>query len=371
MLLRCTIGCLVLAAAVPAVPWRLVEAWLASAAGGSTREAMLGAALATAATAGPAAAERDGASQGPRATHALGYYDATRRRVVLVAGAGTPRAGERDRLWSWTGTRWLPGSTDGPPARGNASVAYDGRRGRAVLTGGAHQTASDAGHEVLGDTWEGGADGWRRVPGADVPPRDHHATVYDARGGAVLLFGGIPADRTAPWPGESWELRDGRWVRVDTAGPAPRARTALAYDERRRQVVLFGGVGAAPAPEADQPFFGDTWVRDAGGWRRVAAEGGPRGRYAHGMVFDARAGVVLLYGGAAAHRGAPLGDMWQWDGRRWTEIPLRGPTPGHRYQPVMVHDRARGTTILHGGGVAGDDDSWEWDGRRWTVRRTP
>ena len=82
------------------------------------------------------------------------------------------------------------------------------------------------------------------------------------------------------------------------------------------------------------------------------------------MVFDERAGVVLLYSGAAAHRNAPLSDMWQWDGRRWTEIQLTGPTPGHRYQPVMVYDRARDRTVLCGG-IGGPSDTWEWDGQRW------
>jgi hypothetical protein len=82
------------------------------------------------------------------------------------------------------------------------------------------------------------------------------------------------------------------------------------------------------------------------------------------MAFDEREGVVLLYGGAAAHRGAALGDMWRWDGKRWTEIVLTGATPGHRYQPVMVYDRARARTVLHGG-LGGPHDTWEWDGQRW------
>lgn len=83
------------------------------------------------------------------------------------------------------------------------------------------------------------------------------------------------------------------------------------------------------------------------------------------MVFDERAGVALLYSGAARHRGAPLTDMWQWDGVRWTEIRLTGPTPGFRYQPVMVYDRARGRTVLYGGLQGSTDDTWEWDGRHW------
>ena len=140
-------------------------------------------------------------------------------------------------------------------------------------------------------------------------------------------------------------------------------RPALAYDRRRKEVVLFGGVSAPSGPQQAQRFLADTWLWQGGRWRKAADEG-PRGRYAHALVFDEQAGVVLLYAGAGAHRGAPLADMWRWDGTRWTEIPLTGPTPGHRYQPVMVYDRARRKTVLHGG-IGGSADTWEWDGRRW------
>jgi hypothetical protein len=137
----------------------------------------------------------------------------------------------------------------------------------------------------------------------------------------------------------------------------------MAFDRKRRQVVLFGGVTPPPGPNQPQTFLGDTWIWQNRQWRR-AADSGPRGRYAHGMVFDERAGVVWLYSGAGAHRDAPLEDMWQWDGQRWTEIRLSSPTPGFRYQPVMVYDRARGKTVLYGG-IGGTADTWEWDGQRW------
>lgn len=177
------------------------------------------------------------------------------------------------------------------------------------------------------------------------------------------MFGGIPADRSGPWPTDTWRLQDDGWMRVATEGPPGRGRAALAYDRNRGQVILFGGVSAPAAPNQQQTFFDDTWIWDGERWRK-AAEGGPRGRYAHGMVFDQRAGVVLLYGGAAAHRDAPLSDMWQWDGSRWTDIPLSGPTPGYRYQPVMVYDRARERTVLYGG-IGGPGTTWEWDGPQW------
>jgi hypothetical protein len=304
------------------------------------------------------------AQSGPRTTHALGYYDATLARVVLVGGADQAKAGDRDQVWSWSGTRWQPVTDAGPTARNNAAAAYDAGRRMAVIAGGARQ-AADASLEVVGDTWIGRPTGWQRIAGTDIEPRDHLSMVYDEGRRTVLLFGGIPGVRSAPWTSDTWELGDDGWVRVATEGPAGRARTGLVYDTTRRQVVLFGGVGASPGPKQPQPFFGDTWVWEKAAWRRVASDG-PPGRYAHGMVFDERAGVVLLYSGAAAHKNAPLSDMWQWDGKVWTEIKLSGPTPGYRYQPVMVYDRARGKTVLYGGLDGSTNDTWEWDGRRWT-----
>jgi hypothetical protein len=303
-------------------------------------------------------------------TRAVGYYDTVLRRVVMIGGAMELRARSRDGVWSWSGARWEPVTDSGPPSRGNASVAYDPNRRVAVFNGGAARAANDSANEVVAESWQTSPIGWRPLAGTDITARDHHAMVWDEGRGALLLFGGIAADRSTPWPSDTWELRADGWARIPTDGPPGRGRTAMAYDRRRRQVVLFGGVGGSPSPTAPQPWFGDTWVRENDRWRRVA-ESGPRARYAHGMVFDERAGVVLLYSGAAAHRGAPLSDMWQWDGRRWTEITITGPSPGHRYQPVMVYDRARARTVLYGGDPS-RTDTWEWDGVRWTeIRAAP
>jgi hypothetical protein len=302
----------------------------------------------------------------PNAARVVGFYDETAQRVLVLSGPSQMTASSRDQVWSWTGTRWEHVMDSGPPARGAVVAAYDLRQRRAVLSGGTARTANDSAYEVVGESWESTPTAWRRMAGAPIEPRDHHAMVYDHDRQSLLLFSGIPANRGAPWPSDTWELRSEGWSRIATGGPPARARAGLVYDTRRKQAVLFGGVGASPARGQPQPFFSDTWVWSLGQWRKVA-DGGPRGRYAHGMVYDEQRGVVLLYSGAAAHRDAPLSDMWQWDGERWTEIPLTGPTPGFRYQPVMVYDRARGKTVLYGGNIEGKDDTWEWDGTRWAL----
>jgi hypothetical protein len=299
----------------------------------------------------------------PRTNHAVGAYDARLQRVVLIGAEGDPTSGQHDLVWSWSGTRWDHEGVAGPPARVNASAAFDSNRRALIVTGGSRKSADDGTWQVIGDSWEGDARGWR--PLADIAPRDHHALVEDGRGG-VLMFGGIPAERSAAWPADTWVLDGTTWRRVATSGPSARGRTALAYDSKRHLVILFGGVSApSPGQSGPQIFMGDTWTWNGTEWKQATANG-PRGRYAHGMVYDERAGVVWLYSGAAAHSGAPLSDMWRWDGSTWTEVPLSGPMPGARYQPVMVYDKARGRTVLYGG-IDNASDTWEWDGERWRL----
>lgn len=301
----------------------------------------------------------------PRVSRAVGYYDDVLERVVLIGNDGPMRAGQRLRVWSWTGHRWELVTDAGPRNRGNAAGAYDEARRQGVVTGGASRAADDTTYEILAHTERATPGGWGLLTGTDLSPRDHHAMAFDRRSQTLLLFGGIGADRASPWPTDTWAMSPGGWVRVAEDGPSHRGRTAMVYDAKRATIVLFGGVGAPPAPRAPQPFRGDTWSWANGGWRKLA-ETGPSARYAHGMAFNERAGVVLLYGGASGFReGDNLADLWQWDGERWSEIAQAGVNPGPRYQPVMVYDRKRGRTVLFGGLNGKDDATWEWDGARW------
>jgi hypothetical protein len=293
----------------------------------------------------------------PRLDHAVGAYDARLQRVVLIGAEQAPIGGARDRVWSWSGTQWEGVTDNGPLARTNAAAAYHSARAKIIVAGGSRKPTAEARFEVAGDAWDGDRRGWSRI--AEIPARDHHVLADNGQGG-VLMTGGI---RPGRWPEDTWQLQDDEWRQVASDGPGARGRSAMVYDSKRRHVVLFGGVSAPSAPNQQQIFLNDTWIWDGSRWRQ-AADSGPRGRYAHGMVFDERAGVVLLYGGAGAHKNAPLSDMWQWDGNRWTEIALSGPTPGYRYQPVMVYDKARDRTVLYGG-LGNPAETWEWDGRRW------
>lgn len=164
---------------------------------------------------------------------------------------------------------------------------------------------------------------------------------------------------------DTWEWDGKRWTQVATMGPSSRGRSAMVYDEKRREMVLFGGGGSE--------ILGDTWLWNGKEWRE-ASVAGPPGRYAQAMAYDAHRGVVVLYGGSSAYRPARyLTDMWEWDGEKWSEIKMPAVNPGIRYSPGMAYDRNRRRIVLYGGIQQEDGgephyvfDTWEWDGRRWT-----
>jgi len=299
----------------------------------------------------------------PRGTGRL-VYDGDRQLVVLLDTIADPdAAGDARslRAWSWSGRGWEVLSESGPVWRAANAAVYDSRRGRVVMFGGAAGPPAAA---SLGDTWELDGRSWIARGGSNVPGRDHHALVYDASRARTVMFGGGTFERGKPyqWREDTWEWDGVAWRQVATAGPGARRLPGMVYDRRRKQVVLFGGIDRPTAADLDPGTLGHTWAWTGTRWRRIS-ESGPSPRYGHAMGFDTRAGVTLLYGGNDL-ADQPLADMWQWDGRRWTEIALTGGSPGTRFGAAMVHDEARGRTVLFGG-RQGDSSVWEWDGTRW------
>lgn len=302
------------------------------------------------------------AGPGVRSGHSLVYH-AQLQKLVLLGGDPEPHEDRSMDLWTWDGVRWERLSAEGPSARQLTDAAYDVARDRVVIFGGNHDGTP------LRDSWEWSTVGWRAVADTAPSARDHHAMAYDPARHETVMFGGVFFQRgmmTPQWPTGTWEWDGAGWHASDASGPAGRARTAMVYDEARRHVLMYGGIGERPAEGQPQPFFDDTWAYDGSVWTLVDTAG-PGARYAHAMAYDAGAGVVLLYGGATMTEY--FRDMWQWDGVRWREIELSGPTPGPRYSPAMAYDPARGRVVLHGGYDAltdtDRDDIWEWDGTRW------
>jgi hypothetical protein len=178
------------------------------------------------------------------------------------------------------------------------------------------------------------------------------------------------------WPTTTWAWSGDVWRELASEGPPGRAATAMVYDSRREEIVLFGGQGAAPADGQPQELYGDTWVWNGRTWRAASVVVGPGPRSFHAMSFDRRHGLALLHGGE--RRGVLLDDLWAWNGADWRELPQPGTAPGRHRLHAMAYDARRDKTVLYGGvGRGADgvtrayDDTWEWNGTRWSRAQCP
>jgi hypothetical protein len=128
-------------------------------------------------------------------------YDTNRNATVLFGGHyGGVRYAD---TWEWYGTGegvWTQRMLDGPSARTYPKMVYDSPRGVTVLFGGENSGVRYA------DTWMragSGAGMWVHLPVDGPSSRTGHALAFDSRRGVAVLFGGFTTALNA----ETWEFR--------------------------------------------------------------------------------------------------------------------------------------------------------------------
>jgi uncharacterized repeat protein (TIGR03803 family) len=146
---------------------------------------------------------------------------------------------------------WTQLTAEGPEGRARAAMATDSRRQRVVLHSGWNRNPQ-GNWWMLTDTWEWDGVRWQQMHAggsAAPPPRVSAAMAYDEARAVTVLFGGSPdgiflrffASDTWEWNGRSWNQRQ------TSGSPSPRV-TSMAYDQMKRELVLFGGNGTSGLP---------------------------------------------------------------------------------------------------------------------------
>ncbi len=216
---------------------------------------------------------------------------------------------------------------------------------------------TEPGTEPL-ELWRWDGEGWRELPAGDGPSgRNFAAVAVDHDRGALVLQGGQTATGTSS---ETWEWDGSAWGLVATRGPGPRVAAEMAYDEQRREVVLYGGHQVAD--EQAPPALDDTWIWSDGSWVLTEARSAP------GVLVNAAGlshpdlGLLLVGGSDFADE---TGEIWQWTGRSWR--PVGSDIIPSRQAFGLAMDPVRDVVVLTGGvvepgSVERQQDVWEWDG---------
>jgi hypothetical protein len=206
---------------------------------------------------------------------------------------------------------------------------------------------------------------------ADAGPssRHFHAMAFDSKRNQTVLFGGISFDFHASPLADTWAWDGENWTQLADSGPPGRTLHTLAYDSARGVTVLFGGFGA-------NGLLGDTWVWDGANWTQKAIDG-PTPRATASMAFDSTRGRTVLFGGSGdwdgVTNGTALGDTWEWDGAAWSEICDFG-APASMFaalafkgDSVALLDGAASVKFQAGATIL--TETWSWDGQHWTIRQ--
>jgi len=217
----------------------------------------------------------------------------------------------------------------------------------------------------FGQIWAWDARTWSLLPVQGPSMRTVYGVAYDTRRKRIVMFGGTGNRGLEDKRDDTWEW-DGRvWHRSPDTSVGTRDHHAMAYDEGRGRTVLYGGVTSETLPDGTRVAAKDTWEWDGQNqkWRRIAAAGAmPPGGGA--MTYDAERKHVVLFGGLDGRTRST--DTWAWDGRSWRKLAETG--PAGRNGHAMVFDRRARVILLFGGTPGGGvqfGDFWQWDGQRW------
>jgi hypothetical protein len=213
-------------------------------------------------------------------------FDPVSKKIVLFSGFdGSSYVRE---TWTFDGTAWTNLKTAvSPSGRAAASMAFDRVTRKLVLFGG-YDGSND-----LGDTWlwDGATSRWTQAHPKSAPTAVTGPMLFtDPKNGHADEFGGYDGNfyqlNTWRWTGKTWiQLHP-------TNTPGARSIAVCALDSKRKNVVLFGGLGDVRTD--------NTWTWDGTDWTQQSPTTQPPTRYGAGSAFDPKLQMVTIFGGGPA-----------------------------------------------------------------------
>jgi hypothetical protein len=280
-------------------------------------------------------------------------YDPASEQTILFGFSGMT-----SETWDWNGRTWNQLNVSGSPQpRTGTTLAYDPALGDLVLFGGLGDN-----NQYYNDTWLWNGTQWQDIQATPSSPQatEGGSLAYDPASSQLVFFGGQDADdlfadtytfsaSTLTWTG----------VHVDDE-PQPRDGAALAYDPADQELVLYGGLGYSGGSRVTE---GDTWLWNGSDWSTASnpAPNPPPVSFGS-LAYDPTTDQLLLDGGiGAAPADSLTSQTWEWTGIAWTELSPAAVPPASS-AAALTYDGATAQLVLFGG----QDASGQWQAGTWT-----
>lgn len=246
------------------------------------------------------------------------------------------------------------------------AMAYNSYDSSVYLFGGADEK------KVLSDLWVLNENKWNKIMVENGPePRTFSNLIYDKKNQRLILFGGnkvLFGTKTDEdnLLNDTWEFKNNRWNKLHPINsPTPRAESAMAYDELRETVVLFGGY---KIKDGEYIKLGDTWEFKDNDWYLVP-NSGPSERHGVSMAYDSANKSVMIFGGSTIDRqyGEGKGETWKWDGVHWEKLNIK--QPEGIFNATMVYNKDKGEFMRFGGynGKSRINETWSFKENIWNM----
>jgi Galactose oxidase, central domain len=147
--------------------------------------------------------------------------------------------------------------------------------------------------------------------------------------------------------------------------PTPRDGAGMVYDAKEGYFLLFGGENRSGCPGFSGVMCGDTWTFANGTWARLNLSSTPSPRTQMGMAYNSVTGRVVLFGGIAAS-GYNFNDTWTFYKGAWTNVTRSAGSPPARHAQAMTFDAKDGYVLMFGGahqaggGQPAIGDTWKF-----------
>lgn len=186
------------------------------------------------------------------------------------------------------------------------------------------------------------------------------AAAYDAKRENLMIAGGVDLpNRDVSRALLQFDVRKGAWSSIELADTSPGAvvKPALVYDPKRDALFLFGGW----APGTDRPSA-QLWTMPLAGEKKLAWQpvdvGAHRPPHRNGciMVLDLHGDRLLVHGGDwgphPTYGYTPLNDLWAFDltKRQWSRLKPVGQLPEARWDHTATVDQKNRKMFVFGGG---------------------